>query len=77
MTSEEEEESESEEICLITHTNKILPDNNDHYGTELKINETKQKFTTDTGSLVSIMPNNPKVYKMENIKPIKKRDIKM
>ena len=51
MTSEEdEEESELEEICRITGINKTLPDNNDHYGIELKINETKQKFTIDTGS---------------------------
>ena len=41
MTSEEdEEESEREEICRITQI-KILPDNNDHYGIELKTNETK------------------------------------
>ena len=66
MTSEEDvEESEPEEICRITRINKILSDNNDHYGIELKINDMKQKFTMDTGSPVTIMPNNPNLYKME------------
>ena len=73
MTSEEEEESEPEEICRKPQINKILPDNNDHYVIEWKIYETKQKFTIDTGSPVTIMPNNPNLYKMENIKPIKER----
>ena len=66
MTSEEdEEESEPEEFWRITQTNRKLPDNNDHYGIELKINDTKQKFTIDTGFPVTIMPNNPKLYKTE------------
>ena len=74
MTSEEDEqESEPEEICRITQINKIQPDENDHYGIELKINETKQKFTIDNSSLVTIMPNTPKLLKTENIKPIKAR----
>ena len=58
---EDEEESEPEEFCRITQINKIKPDSNNHYGIELKINETKQKFSIDTGSLVNIMPNNPKL----------------
>ena len=74
ITSEEdEEESESEEICRITQMNKILSDNNDHYGIELKINETKQKFTIDTSSLVTTMPNKLKLNKTEKIMPMKDR----
>ena len=37
MASEDNEESEPEEIGQITQINKIIPDNNDHYGVELKI----------------------------------------
>ena len=33
----------------------------------------KQKFIIDTSSPVTIIPNNTKLYKMENIKPIKER----
>ena len=36
--SSEEEESEPEEIRQITQINKLLPDNNDHYGVEMRIN---------------------------------------
>ena len=44
MTCEENsEESEPEEILQITQINKILPDNNDHYGVEIKINGKKPK----------------------------------
>ena len=71
MTSEEDQDEN--EICRITQINKILPENNNHYDTELKINETKQKFTIDTGSPVTIMPNNANLYKMENIRPKKER----
>ena len=39
----------------------------------MKINGKKQKFTNDTGPLVTIMSYNPILYKMENIKPIKER----
>ena len=46
---EEEEESEPEELRQITQINKILPDNNDHYGVEMMINGKKQKFIIDTG----------------------------
>ena len=57
MTSEENsEESEPEETHQITQINKILPDNNDHYGFEIKINGKNQKFIIDTGSPVTIMP---------------------
>ena len=45
MTSEENnEESEPEEILQITKNNKILPDNNDHYGVEMKINEKNRSL---------------------------------
>ena len=48
MTSEEEDEnSEPEEILQITRINKITPDNNDHYGVEIK-------KTEKTKSLLSI-----------------------
>ena len=43
-SSEEEEESEPEEIRQITQINKILPDNNDHYGVEMIINGKKTKI---------------------------------
>ena len=43
-SSEEEEESEPEEIRQITQINKILPDNNDHYGVEMIINGEKAKI---------------------------------
>ena len=54
--SSEEEEIEPEEIRRITQKNKILPNNNDHYGVEMKTNGKKQKFIIDTGSPVTIMP---------------------
>ena len=74
MTLEEgEEESEFEEICRTTQINRKLPDNNNHYGIELKTNETKQKFAIDNGFPVTIMPNNPNLFKTENIRPQKER----
>ena len=74
MTSEEEvENSEPEEILQITRINKITPDNNDHYGVEIKINGKNQRFIIDTGSPVTIMPNNPTLYNPENIQPLKER----
>ena len=72
ITSEEDdEESEPEEIHQITQINKIIPDNNDHYGVEIKINGRKQKFIIDTGSPVTIMPNDTTLYKSEDIQPLK------
>ena len=74
MTSEEEDEnSEPEEILQITQINKITPDNNDHYGVEIKMHGKNQKFIIDTGSPVTIMPNNPTLYNPENIQPLKER----
>ena len=72
-TSSEEEESEPEEIRQITQINKILPDNNDHYGVEMIINGKKQKFIIDTGSPVTIMPYDQKLHKTKEIKPMKER----
>ena len=69
----EEEESEPEEIQQITQINKILPDKNDNYGIKLKIIWKYQNFTIDTGSMVTIMPNNPKLYKPKDIHPLKER----
>ena len=72
MTSEEDNEnSEPEEILQITQINKIIPDNNDHYGVEIKINGKNQKFFIDTGSPVTIMPNNPILYNPEDIQLLK------
>ena len=71
-SSEEEEESEPEEIRQITQINKILPDNNDHYGVQMIINGKKQKFIIDTGSPVTIMPYDQKIHTKE-IKPMKER----
>ena len=70
---EEEEESEPEEIRQITQINKILPDNNDHYGVEMMINGKKQKIIIDTGSPVTIMPYDQKIHNTEEIKPMKER----
>ena len=70
ITSEDNEESESGEIRQITHThkkNKIIPDNKDHYGVEIKIYGEKQKLIIDTGSPVTIMPKNPTLCKPEVI----------
>ena len=72
-SSEEEEESEPEEIRQIPQMNKILPDNNDHYGVEMIINGEKQKFIIDTGSPVTIMPYNQKIHNTKEIKPMKER----
>ena len=69
----EEEESEPEEIQQITQIKKILPDKNDNYGIKLKINGKYQNFTIDTGSPVTIMPNNPKLYNPKDIHPLKER----
>ena len=52
---------------------RILPDNNDHYGVELKINGEKQKFIIDTGSQVTIMPYNQNIHDIKEIKPMKER----
>ena len=71
-TSSNEIESEPEEIGQIT-LNKILPDNNDHYGVELQMNGEKQKFITDTGSPVTIMPCNQIIHDIKEIKPLKER----
>ena len=72
-TYTEEEESEPEEIQQITQINRVLPDENDNYGIKLKINGKYQNFTIDTGSPVTIMPNNPKLYNQREIKPLKER----
>ena len=70
----EAEESEPEEIQQITQINKKkLPDKNDNYGIKLKINGKYQNFTIDTGSPVTIMPNNPKLYNPKDIHPLKER----
>ena len=58
----EEEESEPEEIRHITQINRIQLKQNDHYGIKLKVNGKYQNFTIDTGSPVTIMPNNPTLY---------------
>ena len=39
----------------------------------MKINGKYQNFTIDTGSLVTIMPNNPKLYNPKDIRPLKER----
>ena len=69
----EEEESEPEEIQQITQINKILPDKNDNYGIKLKIKGKYQNFTIDTGSPVTIIPKNLKLYNPKDIHPLKER----
>ena len=72
-TYNEEEESEPEEIQQITQINRVLPDENNNYGIKLKINGKHQNFTIDTGSPVTIMPNNPRLFNPRDIKPLKER----
>ena len=69
----EEEESEHKEIRQITQINRIQPNKNDHYEIKLKINGKYQNFIIDTGAPVSIMPNNPTLYKQEDIQPLQER----
>ena len=72
-TYTEEEESEPEELQQITQINRVLPDENDNYGIKLKINGKYQNFTIDTGSPVTIRPNNPELYNQKDMKPLKER----
>ena len=69
----EEEESEPEETQQITQINRVLPDKNDNNRIRLKSNGKYQNFTIDTGSPVTIMPNNPKLYNPKDIKTLKER----
>ena len=39
----------------------------------MKINGKNQKFIIDTGSPVTIMPNNPTLYNPEDVQPLKER----
>ena len=71
-TYTEEEESEPEETQQITQINRVLPDENDNYGIKLKINGKYQNFTIDTGSPVTKKPNNPELYNLKDMKPLKK-----
>ena len=66
----EKEESEPEEVQQKTQINEILPDKNDNYGIKLKINGNYQNFTIATGSPVTIMPNNPKLYNPKDKHPL-------
>ena len=72
-TYENEEESEPEEIRQITQINRILPNKHDHYEIKLKINGKYQNFTIDTGSPVTIMPNNSTMYEKKDIQPLQER----
>ena len=72
-TYNEEEESEPEETQQITQINRVLPEENYIYGIKLKINGKYQNFTLDTGSPVTIIPNNPILYDQKVIKPIEKK----
>ena len=67
------EESDSEEIQPLTQFNRILPDKNDRYGIKVEVNGVYQNLTIDASSLVTIMPNNPTLYKPEDIKSLRKR----
>ena len=71
--SSAEEEGELEEIRQIIQKNKILPDNNDHYGVEIQINGEKQKFIIDTGFAVTILPYDRRIHDIKEIKPMKER----
>ena len=69
----EEEESEPEEIRQITQINRIQTNENDLYEIKLKINGKYQNVTIDTGSPVTIMPNNPTLYKQRDIQQLQER----
>ena len=71
--SSEEDESEPEEIRQITQMKKILPDNNDQYGVDIKINGEKQIFIIDTCSPVTIMPYDQRIHDIKEIKSMKER----
>ena len=68
-----EEESDPEEIRQIRQINKILPDNNNHYGVEIKINGEKQNFIIDTGFPVTIMSYDQRIHDIKETKPMKER----
>ena len=69
-THSEEEESELDEIQQLTQINRKLSDKNDNYGIKMKINGKSQNFTIDTGSLVTIMLNNPIFCNPKDIHPL-------
>ena len=71
--NEEEEESEPKEIQQITQINRILTVKNDRYEIKMKNNGKYQKFSNDTGSPVTIMPNNRELYNQKDIQPLKER----
>ena len=72
-THSKEEESGAEEIQQITQINRILTDKNDNCGIKLKINEKYRNFTIDSGSPVTILPNNLKLNNQKEIQPLKER----
>ena len=72
-TYNDEEQSEPEKIQQITRINRILPDKNDHYEIKMEINGKYQILTSDTGSPVTIMPNNPELFNQKDIQPLKER----
>ena len=78
-TYNKEEESEPEEIQQITQINRVQLDGNDNYRIKLIINGKYQNFTIDTGSPVTLMPNNPELYEQKDSKPLKERyqDVKI
>ena len=54
-----------------TQIYKILPDEDDHCGIEVKVNGKDQIIIIDIGSTVTIMPKNEALYKPEDIQPLK------
>ena len=74
-SSEEEEESEPEEIRQITQINKILPDNNDHYGVEMIING-KSKNLSSTPDPRSPSCHTTRKYTKQKKSNQRKKDIR-
>ena len=72
-STQRRKKNETEEIQQITQINRILPDKNDNYSIKVKINGKYQNFTINTGSPVTIMPNNPKLHNRKDIQPLKER----
>ena len=64
---DEEEENETKEIRQAPQINRILPDKNDYHEIKQKYYRKYQIITIDTGSPVTIMPNNSELYNQNDM----------
>ena len=63
----------SQEIAHIKEINKVELENGKFYGVEMKINGGKEKFLVDTGSPVTIIPSNSRIFTGKGITPLKEK----